>query len=344
MINQKLLEWFDQNKRNLPWRHGRNPYRVWISEIMLQQTQVKTVIPYFNKWMEKYPNLESLKNAKYDDIIKIWEGLGYYSRCKNIYSAVQKITTSFPKTYEELVSLPGIGDYTAKTILAIAYNHQAVGIDTNLERIGYRQLGLKAKSKRNQQRVINFLEKNQSIDRPGDYNEALMDLGSSLCKAHTTFCKQCPIKSSCKAFKSSSPTKYPTPKISKKLPTYDIAVSVIKFDNRVLIAKRENTKFLSGLWEFPGGKIEKNESAETAIIRELKEETNLNIKTPTYLGSIKHQYSHFGVNIALFISYPKSIRNLSIKQDYKWIQIDDIDKYALPKANHKMIDILRKLD
>jgi A/G-specific adenine glycosylase len=344
MIHEKLLKWYDQNKRNLPWRHKRNPYRVWISEIMLQQTQVKTVIPYFNKWMQKYPNIKALKNANYDDVLKTWEGLGYYSRCKNIYNAAQIITKSFPKTYKDLISLPGIGDYTAKTILAIAYDKKSVGIDTNLERIGYRQLGLKTKSKRNQKRVARFLEKNQSISRPGDYNEALMDLGSSLCKSTITLCNQCPLSNSCKALQSSSPTKYPHPKVSKKIPIYDIAVSIIKFENRIFISKRGNTKFLPGLWEFPGGKIEKNESAEKAVIREVKEETNLHIKAPTYLGSIKHQYSHFGVNISLFISYPKSIKSLSIKQDFKWILFEDIDKYALPKANHKMLDIIKKLD
>ena len=344
MVHQKLLKWYDQNKRNLPWRQRRNPYRVWISEIMLQQTQVKTVIPYFNKWMKKYPNLKALKNSKYDDILKTWEGLGYYSRCKNIYNAAHKITKPFPKTYEDLIILPGVGDYTAKTILSIAYNKKFVGIDTNLERIGYRQLGYKTKSKRNQKRVIRFLEKNQSINRPGDYNEALMDLGSSLCKPTTTFCNKCPLNDSCKALQSSSPTSYPQPKVSKKIPNYDIAVSIIKFDNRILISKRNNTKFLTGLWEFPGGKIEKNESANKAVIREVKEETNLYIKSPTYLGSIKHKYSHFGVNIALFISYPKSIKNLSINQDYKWVYPEDIDKYPLPKANHKMLDILKKLD
>jgi A/G-specific adenine glycosylase len=344
MVHQKLLRWYDQNKRNLPWRHGRDPYKVWISEIMLQQTQVKTVVPYFNKWMQKYPNLKALKNANYDDVLKMWEGLGYYSRCKNIYSAAQIIDKSFPKTYEDLIRLPGIGDYTAKTILAIAYKEKYVGIDTNLERIGYRQLGLKTKSKRNQKRVVMFLEKNQSNSRPGDFNEALMDLGSSLCKASTTFCNQCPLSTSCKAFQSSSPTKYPHPKVPKKIPIFDIAVAVIKFENKILISKRDNTKFLTGLWEFPGGKIEKKESAEKAIIREVKEETNLCIKTPTYLGSVKHQYSHFGVNIALFISFPKSIRSLSIKQDYKWVYLKDVDKYALPKANHKMLDIIKKLD
>jgi len=132
MIQNKLLKWFDLNKRDLPWRHGRNPYRVWVAEIMLQQTQVKTVIPYFKKWMKKYPTLKSLRNAEYDKVLKMWEGLGYYSRCKNMHKASKLIESSFPNNYEDLRKLPGVGDYTAKTILSIAFDKPFVGIDTNL--------------------------------------------------------------------------------------------------------------------------------------------------------------------------------------------------------------------
>jgi A/G-specific adenine glycosylase len=343
MYNE-LLNWFYLNKRNLPWRHGRSPYRVWVSEIMLQQTQVKTVIPYYKKWIKKYPTLKSFKESSLDDVIKLWEGLGYYSRCQNMFNAAKLIKSSLPSNYEELIKLPGIGDYTAKTILAIAFKKNSVGVDTNLERIGYRILGLKTKTKRNQKRVIRFLEENQCPKNPGDYNEALMDLGSSLCKSNITHCNECPLKSICKAYAYSSPTSYPSPKASKKIPIYDIAISVIEYENKVLITKRQNTKFLSGLWEFPGGKIEKHETAVQAIVREVKEETNLTISNPLFLGNISHKYSHFGVNISLFISFPKSITSLNLSQEYQWIRMKDILNYPLPKANHKMLDILKKLD
>ena len=260
MINNKLLNWYDLNKRDLPWRRCRNPYRVWVSEIMLQQTQVKTVVPYFNKWMKRYPTLKTLKNAKYEDILKMWEGLGYYSRCKNIYKTSQLINSSFPNNYQDLIKLPGIGDYTAKTILSIAFEQPFVGIDTNLERVGYRILGLKSKTKRNHKRVVEFLEANQDKNRPGDYNEALMDLGSSICSSQTTYCTKCPLAKDCKAYVSLSPTSYPKSEISKKVPEHNVAVSLIKYKNKFLITRRSNTKFLSGLWEFPGGKIEKSET------------------------------------------------------------------------------------
>ncbi len=270
-MHSELLNWFYQNKRTLPWRRGRTPYRVWVSEIMLQQTQVNTVIPYYKKWIKKYPTLKSFKESNFDDVIKIWEGLGYYSRCHNMFNAAKLINSTFPNNYDDLINLPGIGDYTAKTILAIAFKKNLVGIDTNLERIGYRILGLKTKTKRNQKRVVKYLEENQCTNNPGDYNEALMDLGSSLCKASITYCNQCPLKNICKAYASSSPILYPTPKVRKKIPIYDVAVSVIEYKNKILITKRLNKNFLPGLWEFPGGKIEKNETAIQTIIREVKE-------------------------------------------------------------------------
>ena len=343
-MHSELLNWFYQNKRNLPWRRGRTPYRVWVSEIMLQQTQVNTVIPYYKKWIKKYPTLKSFKESNFDDVIKIWEGLGYYSRCHNMFNAAKLINSTFPSNYDDLINLPGIGDYTAKTILAIAFKKNLVGIDTNLERIGYRILGLKTKTKRNQKRVIKYLEENQCTNNPGDYNEALMDLGSSLCKASITYCNQCPLKNICKAYASSSPILYPTPKVRKKIPIYDVAVSVIEYKNKILITKRLNKNFLPGLWEFPGGKIEKNETAIQTIIREVKEATNLTVSNPIFLGNIKHKYSHFGVNISLFISFPKSIKSLNLSQEYRWIRMKDILNYPLPKANHKMLDILKKLD
>ena len=343
-MHSELLNWFYQNKRTLPWRRGRTPYRVWVSEIMLQQTQVNTVIPYYKKWIKKYPTLKSFKEANFDDVIKIWEGLGYYSRCHNMFNAAKLINSTFPNNYDDLINLPGIGDYTAKTILAIAFKKNLVGIDTNLERIGYRILGLKTKTKRNQKRVVKYLEENQCTNNPGDYNEALMDLGSSLCKASITYCNQCPLKNICKAYASSSPILYPTPKVRKKIPIYDVAVSVIEYKNKILITKRLNKNFLPGLWEFPGGKIEKNETAIETIVREVKEETNLTVSNPIFLGNIKHKYSHFGVNISLFISFPKSIKSLNLSQEYRWIRMKDILNYPLPKANHKMLDILKKLD
>ena len=342
MISQQLLGWYSLNKRSLPWRETKDPYKIWISEIMLQQTQVATVIPYYEKWISSFPDIKTLANADYGNVLKHWEGLGYYSRCKNIHLTAKSIGEDFPGTFNELIKLPGIGEYTAKTILAIAYNKQEVGIDTNLERVGFRLLGLKKKSKFNSNRVKKFLESIQDKSKPGDFNQALMDLGSSFCQAKVVHCSPCPITSECKATLNANPLKYPEPKKNKPIPNVNVSVCVVYHKDRLLILQRPQNKMLGGLWEFPGGKIELGESKEAAAIREIKEETNLLIKNPHYVGQIKHQYSHFKVVISLFQKSVNSIESLKIKENYVWTTIKGLDKFALPKANYKMLKLLKK--
>ncbi|MDG1089585.1 MAG: A/G-specific adenine glycosylase [Candidatus Marinimicrobia bacterium] len=342
MLSNQLLSWYSSNKRDLPWRLTKDPYKIWISEIMLQQTQVATVIPYYKKWMSSYPDIKTLACADYDNVLKHWEGLGYYSRCKNIHLTAKSLGKDFPDTFNELIKLPGIGEYTAKTILAIAYNKQEVGVDTNLERVGFRLLGLKRKSKFNRNRVKKFLETNQDKSKPGDFNQALMDLGSSFCQAKVVHCSPCPITSECKATLNADPLKYPEPQKNKPIPNINVSVCIVCYRDRLLILQRPQNKMLSGLWEFPGGKIEPGESPEAAAIREIKEETNLSILSPDYIGEVKHQYSHFKVTISLFLKNVNSIKMLKIKENYVWTTMKGLDKFALPKANYKMLELLNK--
>ena len=342
MISQNLLSWYSSNKRILPWRETKNPYKIWISEIMLQQTQVATVIPYYQRWMNSFPTIEKLAKADYNDVLKHWEGLGYYSRCKNIYLTAQLLDGKFPDTFNDLIRLPGIGEYTAKTILAIAYNQQEVGVDTNLERVGFRLLGLKKKSKFNNNRVKKFLENIQDKSKPGDFNQALMDLGSSFCQAKTVNCEPCPIIDGCKATLNDNPLQYPEIKKSKPVPTVNVVVCIISHNKKLLVMQRPKDKMLGGLWEFPGGKIENGELKEVAVIREIKEETNLKIKDPKYIGEVRHQYSHFKVSISLFYYIIDDIRSIKIKENYLWTTIKGLDKLALPKANYKILQIFNK--
>ncbi|MDG2287235.1 MAG: A/G-specific adenine glycosylase, partial [Candidatus Marinimicrobia bacterium] len=318
MISEHLLGWYFSNKRILPWRETKDPYKIWISEIMLQQTQVATVIPYYQRWINSFPNIETLASADYNDVLKHWEGLGYYSRCKNIHLTAQSLGGKLPKTFHELIQLPGIGEYTAKTILAIAHNQQEVGIDTNLERIGFRLLGLKKKSKFNSNRVKKFLEKIQDKSKPGDFNQALMDLGSSFCQAKAVYCDPCPITAECKATLNDNPLEYPEIKKSKPIPTVNVAVCIISHNSKLLLIQRPQNKMLGGLWEFPGGKIKLGEPKENATTREVKEETGLIIKDPQYLGEVKHQYSHFKVSISLFYHRIDDISSIKIKENYIW--------------------------
>ncbi len=342
MISEHLLGWYFSNKRILPWRETKDPYKIWISEIMLQQTQVATVIPYYQRWINSFPNIETLASADYNDVLKHWEGLGYYSRCKNIHLTAQSLGGKLPNTFHELIQLPGIGEYTAKTILAIAHNQQEVGIDTNLERIGFRLLGLKKKSKFNSNRVKKFLEKIQDKSKPGDFNQALMDLGSSFCQAKAVYCDPCPITAECKATLNDNPLEYPEIKKSKPIPTVNVAVCIISHNSKLLLIQRPQNKMLGGLWEFPGGKIKLGEPKENATTREVKEETGLIIKDPQYLGEVKHQYSHFKVSISLFYHRIDDISSIKIKENYIWTTMKGVDKFALPKANYKMLELLNK--
>ena len=342
MISKPLLDWYSSNKRTLPWRNTKDPYKIWISEIMLQQTQVATAIPYYNRWIKRFPNALVLSQTPYNEVLKLWEGLGYYSRCKNIYQTSKIIKNSFPDTYIDLIKLPGIGDYTAKTILAIAFNKSEVGIDTNLERISFRLLGLKKRSKFNQNRARKFLENVQDRESPGDFNQALMDLGSSFCQAKTVHCDPCPITSDCKATLNDNPLQYPETKKSKSIPTINAAVCIISHNSKLLLMQRPQNKMLGGLWEFPGGKIKLGEPKENATTREVKEETGLIIKDPKYLGEVKHQYSHFKVSISLFYHTIDDISSIKIKENYIWTTMKGLDKFPLPKANYKMLELLNK--
>ena len=342
MLSTQLLSWYSENKRDLPWRLTKDPYKIWISEIMLQQTQVVTVIPYYKKWMNSFPNIQTLANADYNYVLKHWEGLGYYSRCKNIHLTANALDNNFPNTFNELIKLPGIGEYTAKTILAIAFNQPEVGVDTNLKRIGFRLLGLKKKSKFNNNRVKKFLETTQDQTNPGDFNQALMDLGSNFCQAKAVNCDPCPITSHCKATSKESPLDYPEIKKSKPIPEIKVAVCIIFYNKKLLLMQRPTNKMLGGLWEFPGGKIEVGELKKDAVIREIKEETNLSIKNVEYIGEVKHQYSHFKVTIALFSHNIENINSLKIKENYIWTTIKGLNKFALPKANYKMLELLNK--
>ena len=342
MLSTQLLSWYSENKRSLPWRLTKNPYKIWISEIMLQQTQVATVIPYYTKWMNSFPDIQTLAHADYDYILKHWEGLGYYSRCKNIHLTAKALDKDFPDTFNELIKLPGIGEYTAKTILAIAYNQTEVGIDTNLERIGFRLLGLKKKSKFNNNRVKKFLEDKQDKAHPGDFNQALMDLGSNVCQAKAVNCDACPITAHCKAALTDNPLQYPEVKKNKPIPEIQVAVCFIIYQHKLLLMQRPEKKMLAGLWEFPGGKIESGELKENAVIREIKEETNLSLKNVEYVGEIKHQYSHFKVVVSLFSNTVDDISSLKIKENYIWTTMKGLDKFALPKANYKMLELLNK--
>ena len=305
MFFQKpLLSWYDVNKRTLPFRDISNPYYTWLSEIMLQQTQVNTVIPYFKKWIRAFPSLIDVAIASQHDVLKQWEGLGYYSRCRNFHKASQIVMEKYhgkiPSDYEQFLALPGVGTYTAGAVLSIAFNQAIPAIDGNIRRIASRFLGRKKMSPNAHKRIVNFLQNEIHSKRPGDFNQALMDLGSIICTAKNPECDKCPIQINCKAFKFGSPEAYPEKIKKKKSPHYQVAAGLIWKGEKFLIQQRAENGLLGGLWEFPGGKVEIGETLEEALKRELMEECKLSPKIHRKAGTVKHVFTHFSIEMNLF--------------------------------------------
>jgi len=342
-IRKDLLHWYSINKRDLPFRDSKDPYLIWLSEVMLQQTKVETVIPYYNKWIKKLPTLKEVTNSKLSELLKIWEGLGYYARCRNFYKSSiiiqNKYNGTIPKDLDTFRSLPGVGDYTASAVLSIAFGLPYSVIDGNVRRVCSRVLGKKKLSSMNITIIKNTLNRWIDKENPGDFNQAIMELGALVCKPKNPKCFVCPLKLYCKGFSSGSPEEYPN-KIKKSIKPHYLTVGGIIWDkNRFYIQKRNNKNMLGGLWEFPSTKVEKGESLKNALKRRLKEKFGFNPIIIKKIGTIKHTYSHFSITLhAYHCRY--NFRKLNIKNDHKWITKMEIDLFPFPKANHKIFNLI----
>jgi len=345
LITKELLDWYRQKKRQLPFRSTKDPYKIWVSEVMLQQTQVNTVIPFYEKWIKKFPNLSSVAKSKYDILLKLWEGLGYYRRCGNFYKASKIIVENhngiIPTDYETFKSLPGVGDYTAGAVLSIAFGKVFPAIDGNVTRVIARIHGIKNLTKYNKLKIKNFIESLLPKTEPGNFNQSLMELGALVCTPKNPACWECPISVHCKAYQSLYPENYPK-KIKKNIkPHYNVVTGIIWRKDKFYIQRRRHDSMLGGLWEFPGGKVENNESLENALKRELKEETGSTPIIKKKILSIDHSYSHFSITLHCYYCIEINSKIYS-KNNSNWILTDEIDKYSFPKANHKIFNFLNE--
>ena len=338
-----LIAWYKNSNFQMPWRETSDPYKIWISEIMLQQTQVKTAINYYNQWINTLPSVEDVAQANIDTILKLWEGLGYYKRAHNIHDTAQiilkKYNSQIPNDYNELISLKGIGDYTASAILSIAFNQRYPAVDGNLKRVISR---LKTHNNIQLKKSIKKIILNLMINSDaGEINQALMDLGREVCTSNQPKCQLCPLISICKAFKTRQIEKYPEKVAKKPKPEFDVIVGMIYKNNNFLISKRKKDGFLGGLWELPGGKKPPKESHFDCLKREIKEELDIRIDIGNKIGKIKHHYSHFSINL---IGYECQYKNGSAKplssDKIKWIKTNKIDNFAFPKSTIKLFSLL----
>jgi A/G-specific adenine glycosylase len=346
-IQRSLLKWFRTNARDLPWRKNRTPYAVWVSEIMLQQTQVTTVIPYFNRFMKRFPTVEKLARAKQDTVLKHWEGLGYYSRGRNLHTAAKLIVSDYggqlPDTVDELQKIPGIGRYTAGAIASIAFNRPAPILDGNVIRVLSRLFCIEGNPKDDatKKKLWQLAETLVHIKHPGDFNEAMMELGAMVCTPQNPQCPKCPLKNQCQAIKTGRQAELPVKQKQAPLPHYSIVVGIVFKGDKILIDKRRQNALLGGLWEFPGGKKKSGESFKTAVAREVKEETGIEIKVGKKLCIVKHTYSHFKITLHAYrCEYASGTANPLGCDAVKWATLNELKKYAFPAANTKIINEL----
>ncbi len=345
-FRKALLNWYRAQKRNLPWRGAKDPYKILVSEVMLQQTQVQTVIPYYKKWMKEFGSIKKLAGASLDKVLLLWEGMGYYTRARNLHQAAREIEKKYggevPRSYEMLLTLPGVGTYTAGAVASIAYNKRVPCVDANTRRVLSRVYCLRPSSlaeKKLQKIALDLMGKAS----PADFNQALMEVGSLICVAGNPRCDICPINKLCQAASRGAQNQYPSNQKRKKIEEIKVALGIIIRNGNLFVQKRPSHGLFAGLWEFPGGKIESGETPDKALIRELKEELGAKVKILSKGKTIQHSYTRFRVKLHPFLCGINGKISLKEKQsECRWISIEDMNSFAFPAANRKVFQNLMK--
>ena len=358
-FQEAFLEWYQQEKRNLPWRYNQDPYRIWISEIMLQQTRVDTVIDYFYRFMEQFPTIQALAEAPEDKLLKVWEGLGYYSRARNLQAAAKQIMEEFggkfPKTVEEIRSLKGIGPYTAGAISSIAFEIPEPAIDGNVMRVVSRLFCIEADIAKASSRTFfdEAMRKIISQKQPGDFNQAMMDLGSSICTPTNPQCEICPIQQFCQAYREGRQTDFPV-KSKKQKPkdVYYVAGIIENKEQEIFLQQRPETGLLANMWLFPLEEVSVERFSELQEQYDPKSwdlfsSSQIAEDSPDFfsaqniiwqkkvLGEVKHVFSHLRWHILVF--YGRSAAPLTI--DGRWVKPKDFSNYVFPKPQQKMLEV-----
>lgn len=349
-FGQRLLAWYELNARTLPWRGHPDPYAIWVSEIMLQQTRVDTVIPYFLNWMKRFPTLKILAESDEQTVLNTWEGLGYYSRARSLLKAARQLVAagqlSVPSTRAELEKLPGLGRYAAAAISSIAFGQDEAVLDGNVKRVLSRVFNIETQAdtpageKAFWQKAEECLPRGQA----GDYNQAVMDLGATLCTPTHPACERCPVNDLCEARKLSIQGQRPVMSEKKPIPHLLVVAAVIHRGNQVLIARRPSKGLLGGLWEFPGGKVETGESLPDALKREINEELAASIEVAEAVGLYHHAYTHFKVTLHAFHARLSNSEPVALEaSELRWVLPNELQNFPMGKLDRMISNDLNKV-
>lgn len=348
IVQKSLLKWFDENQRSLPWRRSYEPYQVWISEIMLQQTQVATMLPYFERWMRELPTVEALAELPEDRLMKLWEGLGYYSRARNLQKAAKILVAENGRQVyddaEKLLSLPGIGRYTVGAILSIAYNKDFPVVDGNVVRVLARLLDYRENVRDGGEFFWDAATKLLPKGQARFFNQALMEFGALQCTPKSPNCAVCPLQKECGAFAAGTQNELPKKGPVQAKKAISVAIGIIHKDGKVFIQKRRAEGLMAGLWEFPGGQVKADESVGVALKREIREELGVSVKNVRPFMNLKHAYTSYQVDLHCFLAdYSAGRVILKAASEGKWVKPEELKDFAFPAANGRIIEHLLKL-
>lgn len=355
-IRGALLAFFDASARPLPWRKTRDPYAVWVSEVMSQQTRVETVIPYYDRWLSRFPDVAALAGAAEDDVLKAWEGLGYYSRARNLHAAARLVRERYggalPDSYDALRTLPGVGDYTAGAVSSIAFGGRHPAVDGNVRRVLSRLLDHPAPPAALLRNVAGALV---PAERPGDFNQALMELGATFCTPRAPRCSRCPVMHHCAARAAGTQEERPQPKAGKPIPTFDMATAIVRTtDARLLVVRRPRGGLLGGMWCFPAVEVRPGDDPARSALDLARTYADIagfvrppsrgrdaagNSRVPAdplrscSIGIIEHVFSHRRERYHCFAFDAMAVRPYG--DDIAWIEESDTRR-PLPRAQQKI--------
>jgi A/G-specific adenine glycosylase len=340
-VRHALLAWFQRHARALPWREAASPYAVWVSEVMLQQTQVATVIPYYNRFIKSFPTVEKLAAAPLERVLELWSGLGYYRRARLLHKAaqqmVERFSGHFPADYAQARSLPGVGDYTARAVLSIAYNHPYAVVDGNVARVIARLRALRGNLHQGRFRraVEQDLEQLLSRRTPGDFNQALMELGQTICLPRGPRCTICPLRAHCQAYRQGKPESFPEPRPRRAGERHYLATAVIRRSDKVALVRGLDDGLLGDLWNFPAAFGPSQRLARKALQQKLE---NLNpgvVHLGKPVGDLSHNITHRSIRVEL---YQPELAGSGQGDSFRWLPLSRLKQAAISRLARKIAE------